>query len=509
MDLKIGIIGLKPGWKIILDQQGLNYEAVELNKKLSPNQYSVLIVDDHKTTKNNILHYLEMGGSILFSSKAYAQVFDKKIRSVRKKYLLSDQESMFSSIGLIDISNRIAIPKKANIKLIDSGLQVYSGKYKKGSFFVIPIDINKEILNMNACRRKFNADRMELPSEIVAQVSKGKIRKLLVYILQKLHYERNLPFIHKITIPDYQGLFIFRIDTDFCSKDEADAIYRLCEKHNIKATWFLDTQDKSKLEEYFSKLKGQELGLHCFKHKVFDNYNDNDKNIKRGIYNLKESNISQKGFAAPFGDWNKYLDCSLQKNNFSYSSEFVPSYDDLPFFPYSNSKFSKVLQIPIHPISPGRLRRSHFSDTEKIKYYKDIIKKRITEKDPIIIYHHPHHKMLKVIDAIFSHINSLGIPNLTMSEYASWWKKRVKTKTDISYNNGYITFRNLDRKINFLIYKDNMISCLQPKAKLLFSNIEFTKNNLLKREKNIASMRKYHWRDLLYNYESWRSRKNR
>ena len=54
--------------------------------------------------------------------------------------------------------------------------------------------------------------------------------------------------------------------------------------------------------------------------------------------------------------------------DFEYSSEFTLDYDDLPFFPYLKDGFSKVLQIPIHPISLGRLRRSHFSKNEMLKY---------------------------------------------------------------------------------------------------------------------------------------------
>ena len=59
------------------------------------------------------------------------------------------------------------------------------------------------------------------------------------------------------------------------------------------------------------------------------------------------------GFAAPHGRWNAGLDAVLDELGYLYSSDFQLGYDDLPFFPWREDRFSSVLQVPIHPICEG------------------------------------------------------------------------------------------------------------------------------------------------------------
>ena len=135
----------------------------------------------------------------------------------------------------------------------------------------------------------------------------------------------------------------------------------------------MDTDSEDRLNNYalFDK---QEMAIHCDKHYIYDNTEDNYYNILKADKKLKKCEINATGFAAPFGEWNSSLDKTLQKLELEYSSEFALDYDDLPFYPYYNNEFSKVLQIPIHPISLGRLRRSHFNENEMLQYYINLIK---------------------------------------------------------------------------------------------------------------------------------------
>ena len=48
-------------------------------------------------------------------------------------------------------------------------------------------------------------------------------------------------------------------------------------------------------------------------------------------------------------------------------------YDNLPCS-IIKDRFSNVMQIPIHPISIGRLNRSHYSSNEMIEYYSNVLK---------------------------------------------------------------------------------------------------------------------------------------
>lgn len=84
MDLKIGIASLNPGWKIVLDQEGICYEEIDFSVPISPQEYSVLIIDEENPSYYNP-EYLRAGGTILFSAKAYSKIFEKKLVSRKKK----------------------------------------------------------------------------------------------------------------------------------------------------------------------------------------------------------------------------------------------------------------------------------------------------------------------------------------------------------------------------------------------------------------------------------------
>ncbi len=508
MDLKVGIAGLSPGWELILKQEGICFEIIDCSNPIPIDKYSAIIIVEEDFIDFNF-DYLRNGGSVLFSAKAYSEIFKSKLKYVKTKKIIADYDSDFSQIGIIDIIDGISIPIGKDLKLEDSGLQIFSGKYEKGNFYIIPINIENELVDMTSCRRKFIAEREELPSEIVAKVSKAKIRKIVINILIKLHYKRNLPLVQKVYIPNSKGLFIFRVDTDFCSEEEATALYELCRKYNIRASWFLDTQDVGILKKTYANFEEQEIGLHCFRHLIFNNFEDNRTNIQKGIDNLQNFGMIPQGFAAPFGSWNSSLDTALKEFQFEYSSEFVPSYDDLPFFPFYDKNFSNVLQIPIHPISLGRLRRSHFSNAEKIRYYKNVIDKKNAASEPIIIYHHPHHKMLDVIEEIFRYVVQKKIPNMKMIEYATWWKTRLADERSVTLDDGKLTFQNYDEQISIMVTKADEIAFQKPQKKMQLSNLKFSKIRTTEREKNLKLTRKFHWRDLLYDYESWRGKRNR
>ncbi|MEA2096481.1 MAG: hypothetical protein U9P73_07305, partial [Candidatus Cloacimonadota bacterium] len=415
MNLRIGIDNCKPGWQIVLKQIGVSYTQFSLSDKISPDEYSVLIITDSHTSEENevIEEYLNSGGAVLYLDTAISNRISHKTRKVR--FLSSKKNTPFSSVGLVDIYSKIRIPRSKNIITIDSGLKITSVNH--GVNLILPFNINELILSNNSRRKKFYANRKELPSEIVSEVSKGKIRKIVEIALEYLHHKRDLPFVHLWHQPYIdKNLFIFRLDTDFCSKKDADEMYKICKDNNVSATWFLDTDSDERMINYAS-MKDQEMAIHCDKHYVYDNSEKNYDNILTAKKKLKSCGINADGFAAPFGDWNLFLNKALQKLELKYSSEFTLDYDDLPFYPYCNNEFSSVIQIPIHPISLGRLNRSHFNEDEMLKYYFELIRKKSENDEPIIIYHHPHHKHFDIFNKIFQYVNSPKFENMNMGEF--------------------------------------------------------------------------------------------
>jgi hypothetical protein len=380
------------------------------------------------------------------------------------------------------------------------------GIARKDLNLVVPFSLDDLILDDRKKRKRFYAKRDELPSELVNKVSKGRIRILVQALMEELHHKQKLPFVHKWYFPEKaKSVFIFRVDTDFCNSEDASMIFETCEKQNINGTWFLDIESEDRIENTYRKFASQEIGLHCDTHIVYESYQDNFKNLRSGLTKLKDHKFNPQGFAAPYGQWKSSLGKAVEALKFNYSSEFSLDYDNLPFYPLVDDHISEVLQIPVHPISTGRLRRSHFNTAEMKAYFRDVIKRNISLSLPVIIYHHPHHQLAEILDDFFVYINQIGLPKLTMLEYANWWKNRNSTQSVIKYDGEKLIAENIDMEMFYRISTsvgEKIISLDKP----VDANSELQQFVALKCNETYK-MRKWNWRDLLYNYESYRSKK--
>ncbi|MCK4979635.1 MAG: hypothetical protein KAS62_04520, partial [Candidatus Delongbacteria bacterium] len=263
MKLKIGISNLQPGWEIILQQEGLNFEEISLDDPVNVDDYSVLIINKSISNLHHLNFYLENGGSAIINSKIYASINNIKLHSKKVKFSVSDKESIFADLGLIDFYTRFHWLKSEEIQYLDSNLKIQYQKIGIGILLILPFDVNSLILDTEFIRKKVWIDRPELPSEIVTKVSKGKIRQIIEHCLQFLHDEREIPLVQSWRFPrDGHSLFMFRIDRDFCSTEQATALYELCKKHKIKGTWFVDTISRGTIQHVYCKVPDQEIALH-------------------------------------------------------------------------------------------------------------------------------------------------------------------------------------------------------------------------------------------------------
>lgn len=220
-------------------------------------------------------------------------------------------------------------------------------------------------------------------------------------------------------------LFAFRVDTDYCTEEQVDALAAVCQDHRISATWFIETASAKKYLKHFAALKDQELGLHCYRHRVFRDFVKNERDIYQSLRLLSREKIRVRGYAAPFGLWNSALAKAVEHHGFTYSSEFTLDYDNLPFYPFLGDRFSTVLQMPIHPITTGHLRNARHSDQDMKDYWRHRIEDHEKFRLPLIVYDHPSQADTEVVNWLFKEIREREIPTLSLLEYAQWWKKRA------------------------------------------------------------------------------------
>jgi peptidoglycan/xylan/chitin deacetylase (PgdA/CDA1 family) len=513
MNIKIGLTKEKPGWEIILGQEGIP-NAVVPKSEIKPNKISALIVSELEENgpREIILDYVKDGGAVLVDSVASSKLLNINFKKKKVCYLISDQNSIYSDVGILDINQRLKLLTIKKAISLDKGLQIKLLKVGRGSIIILPFDVNHAILDTSVARRKFYPQgRREFPSEQVARISKGKIRRIVRISLEFLHYSRHLPFIKLWYYPNgAMNVFLFRIDTDFCQLEDIQELYRVCKKNSIPGSWFIETKSAERWISKFKAMENQEIGLHCYWHHIFKDYEPNYRNLKIGLDLLDKIDIKPKGFAAPFGEWNKNLGKAVENAGFIYSSEFCLNYDDLPFYPYIGDRFSKVLQIPIHPIGVGRLARSHFSEPEMWKYFRWVVNNKIRLNEPVVFYHHPSNNHLTVLDRVFNYMDKDNILKMSFYDFARWWQKRANLQVNARIEGNNIL---IDNSAEFLgaillnVSSHHGSSIIPIKSKIEIGKIDWQKEKIkIKRVQDFSKLRRFHWRDLLYDLESLKSK---
>ena len=459
MRLSIGITHLTPAWEILLKQIGPPFEQLNPVDAWEPDRYSCIITSGRVdfSSIERLLHFVKRGGSILSETDAAEQLFNTRCSPHFIEYINTENDGIFQSVPSGFIGCQLIIPNNATFVKEKHGKKLI--EFKKlghGQILVLPGGLVNSILSQAPKRRNFSTKGPWLPSERVAKVSKHTVRELITQSLKTLIWKRTLPFVSLSPFPNSNNsIFGFRIDTDFASISDVENMYRLCTKHEIPAAWFVETGScKSWLHRY-SEMVGQDIGLHCFKHRIAKKYILNEKDVNEGKTALRINGIIPRGYAAPFGEWNHSLNKALEYHGFQFSSEFSLDYDNLPFYPVLNERFSTVLQIPIHPISIGSLRNARHSNKEMVQYFETVIENHTASQLPIIFYDHPGNTNLDVLDQVFQIIRDKNILKLSMTDFSNWWKNRDDIVWEAKLNDGklHISTNNSRNSIKVIISK--------------------------------------------------------
>jgi peptidoglycan/xylan/chitin deacetylase (PgdA/CDA1 family) len=296
------------------------------------------------------------------------------------------------------------------------------------------------VLENAVATRSFYAKGSRLPFERIAAIPKGSIRHILSRALQLLHHYCGLPYVHRWYFPaKVQSMFNLRIDTDYANKQEIEKLYSLVKAMNIPATWFVDVKSQEDCIEIFAAMEGQEIGIHGYEHREYLEYKDAVENIRKAMDIFQMHGIEAEGFAAPYGVWKEELARASTHCGFVYSTEFSYDYDGLPSFPIVNGSEISTLQVPIHPISIGSLRRQGFSVQEMKEYFSHVITMKVQRREPVFLYHHPKNGYEEVLCDIVETIRQQKIPVITLGKYARWWQQRDECIPTVEYENGLLT----------------------------------------------------------------------
>ena len=436
MKLQIGIVAESPVWKDVLLQEGVPFAQIDLANDSLAGDCSMLVVNRTLSAleREAVESYLRKGGAVLGYAQHLFQVAATNAMRERLEYIVSGSDAVFPSVHILDLGIFGAVPREANtLRTQADRFAVMAGPLGGGYAVVLPFDVESVLSDVRNASKCFYSTRDRLPAERVSLVSKGEVRQLLHQSFEYLHHARGLPYAHLWYFPyGKRNLFAFRVDTDGAPQRDVNELYHVAHAHGISMSWFLDVKSHEPWLKHFTGMVNQEIGAHCYEHRSFPAYGDSLSDIAQAVKAIEAVGLHPRGFSAPYGTWNEEIGKAIDHAGFGYSSEFGYAYDTLPLFPHTATTDYTTLQVPIHPICIGSMMKVGYSSAQMKEYYHRIIAEKLSRSEPLFFYHHPSHRHSDVVEFIVESVQQQGIDNISMGEYAQWWKKRLEQKLSLT-----------------------------------------------------------------------------
>ena len=270
--------------------------------------------------------------------------------------------------------------------------------------------------------------------ERVARHAKGWLRRRLIGLLRDAVIGAGGVWMRVSPFPyPYRSGFSFRADLDESVPEDYHRFAAARGALGPCSTHFVSTYAYTHHQSVLDDLKQYDTQSHGHFHHVYREAELNRVNLERAHRILCGSGFEPVGFAAPHGRWSASLDGQLEDLGYLYSSDFQIGYDDLPFYPWRGDRFSRVLQVPVHPVCEGLFVEAGVDQPELIgEYFRQVICSRLDAGELAVIYGHPEGRlgrMPEVMKAIAGAV--LGrtlVWRASFSELARWWRWRAERR---------------------------------------------------------------------------------
>ena len=441
----IALWGSDVYWQGVLRQEGVSFRT-DVGPRLDG--VKILILDRAPSPQeaSRITDYVASGGALLgYSGHASAVWPELTLRPVRLRYIIPDGCAIFHNVGLVSVETKGLLCSRANTGRTNGNhAALLVDRIGQGARVLLPFDLARVFEQLGATFRQFPAVTQRFPTETVSTVSRGEVRRLVAGCLRLLLAEQGLPYVHLAYVPGPgPSVFGFRIDTDFGSKSTIESAARLADDMGIRPSWYVNVRAHG---EYLPEFKryadaGHDVQLHCYRHVVYRDYGNNRTNLERGRATMAAAGLPVTGTVAPYGDWNPEFDRALADLEFSYSSEFTFDFDDLPCRVVISGRPSPLLQVPVHPISIGRLEAAHASDSDVRCYYQSYAELQVSRQEPCFLYDHPEQisQKAEVLRQIIDDAVTRCGGTITLTDYFRWWRRREGQAFDLSADANGIT----------------------------------------------------------------------
>lgn len=275
-------------------------------------------------------------------------------------------------------------------------------------------------------------------TERVATRDKGAIRRALLERLREEIDRRGGIWARLSCFPHpYRSAFNLRLDLDETIPADYHRFARDRRPLDDCTTHFVSTAAYGDDASVIQDLKRVDTQSHGHFHVVYRDRESNRRNVERAHARLVQLGFDPVGFACPEGRWNPGLDAVIEALGYRYASDFALGYDDLPFFPWLGERFSKVLQVPVHPICEGLFVEAGLDDGRVIaEHLVRAVRSRIDQGEPAFVYGHPERRLARfpeVLDALAREVDRYDLLwRTTLTEFSRWWLWRGRRRWSVT-----------------------------------------------------------------------------
>ncbi|MDB5353406.1 MAG: hypothetical protein JWN86_4653 [Planctomycetota bacterium] len=285
------------------------------------------------------------------------------------------------------------------------------------------------LIDTRAARKTWTIDGERL-TERVSRVNKAAIRRRLIARLRDAVARSGGVWARLAAYPHpYRSAFNFRADLDEPYPDDYARFARARRPIDDCSTHFVSTHAYGKSPAVMADLRRIDTQSHGHYHVVYRHDASNRRNLERADAILRKNNFTPEGFAAPEGRWTAGLDRVIEELGYEYASDFHLGHDDDPFFPWRDGRFSRVLQVPIHPICEGLFLDAGVSDPGRIaRHLIATVRAKTDAGESAFVYGHPERRLGRfphVVSALADAVADIDrLWRVTLTEFARWWRWR-------------------------------------------------------------------------------------
>lgn len=322
-------------------------------------------------------------------------------------------------------------PEMAKRMLSAGHVAIDVDRFRQGE----PIDPFRALVDLEGAPASWDVGGLSVV-ERVARHPKARIRRRLV---EQVRHEvaasegiwaRLAPF----PFP-YQSAFNLRLDLDECEPGDYARFAQARRPLDGCSTHFVSTAAYAGTPEVLADLRGVDAQSHGHYHFVYRDPEANRRNLERAHRLLVSAGITPEGFAGPHGRWNEGIDGVLESLGYAYSSDFQLGYDDVPFFPWLGERFSRVLQVPVHPLCEGVFFEAGGDDRSVAEHFVRVVKAKVQAGEPAFVYGHPERRLGRSPEIIRELAEVVAGESLvwrtTLTDFARWWRWRADRRWSI------------------------------------------------------------------------------